>query len=249
MSLALLEGRVAIVAGGGWGVGRSLALGLSDQGAAVAIVGDGADEVADLIEAASRRAIAVGCGFKDCTETIEAFAQVATALGPIDLVVHAVGDPSALVQAPLVDIDEDTWDAHGEALLRAGLWSAQAARIQLTGRGGTIVFVIPTIAMTGAFGLVPYATAMEGQRALVRSAARMWGALGIRVNCVSPPLELMGDAVASGAEAPPLNTSALGRPPDGRSDLAPVIAMLASDNGHFVTGTTIPVDGGVWMAP
>jgi 3-oxoacyl-[acyl-carrier protein] reductase len=119
----------------------------------------------------------------------------------------------------------------------------------MIGRGGTIVFVIPTVAMTGAAGLVPYATAMEGQRALVRSAARQWGALGIRVNCVAPPLEMMGDTVVATEEAAPLNTSALGRLPDGRGDFAPVIAMLASAGGHFVTGTTIPVDGGVWMAP
>ncbi len=249
MSLAVLEGRVAVVAGGGSGIGRGVALGLSDHGAAVAIVGDGADEVAAEITALGRRAGAVACGFKDSAETTDALARVASSLGPIDLVVHATVAPSDLLEVALVDTDEDSWDAHGEAVLRAGLWTAQAARIQMTGRGGTIVFVIPVVAMTGAAGLVPYATAMEGQRALVRSAARQWGAQGIRVNCVAPPLDLMTDKIAASEEVAPLNTSALGRPPDGRADIAPVIAMLAGEAGHFVTGATIPVDGGVWMAP
>jgi NAD(P)-dependent dehydrogenase (short-subunit alcohol dehydrogenase family) len=247
VTLALLEGRIAIVAGGGSGIGRGVALGLADHGADVGIVGDGADAVAGEIQVSGRRAVAVSCGFKDLSETADAFARVAGALGPVDLVVHAVVGP--LVESPLVDIDEDSWDTRGEAVLRAGLWTAQAAHTEFAGRGGSIVFVIPIVAMTGAAGLVPYATAMEGQRALVRSAARMWGSEGIRVNCVAPPLEVMGDTAIATEEAPPLNTSALGRPPDGRSDVAPVIALLASEAGHFVTGATIPIDGGVWMAP
>jgi 3-oxoacyl-[acyl-carrier protein] reductase len=249
VTLGLLEGRIAVVAGGGAGIGRGVALGLADHGADVGVVGDGADAVAGEIRASGRQAVAVSCGFKDQAETAEALARVAEALGPIDLVVHAVVGPSALVASALIDTDEDSWDSRGEAVLRAGLWTAQAAHTQLAGRGGSIVFVIPIVAMTGAAGLVPYATAMEGQRALVRSAARMWGAEGIRVNCVAPPLEVMGDTGVAIEEAPPLNTSALGRPPDGRSDVAPVIAMLAGEAGHFVTGATIPIDGGVWMAP
>jgi 3-oxoacyl-[acyl-carrier protein] reductase len=249
VSLTGLEGRVAVVAGGGSGIGRGVALGLADHGAGVGVVGDRADAVADEIRIAGGRAVAVACGFKDSAETTEAFARVASGLGPIDLVVHAVVAPGALVQIPLVDTDEDAWDAHGEAVLRAGLWTAQAARAHFGDRGGNIVFVIPIVAMTGAAGLVPYATAMEGQRALVRSAARMWGSEGIRVNCVSPPLDAMGDTVAGAGGAAPLNTSALGRPPDGRSDIAPVVVLLAGNSAHFVTGATIPIDGGVWMAP
>jgi 3-oxoacyl-[acyl-carrier protein] reductase len=247
VTLALLEGRIAVVAGGGSGIGRGVALGLADQGADVGVVGDSADAVAGEIRASGRRAVAVSCGFKDRAETSEALTRVAEALGPIDLVVHAVVGP--LVDSPLIDTDEDSWDSRGEAVLRAGLWTAQAARVHLGGRGGNIVFVIPIVAMTGAAGLVPYATAMEGQRALVRSAARMWGSEGIRVNCVSPPLDAMGDTVAGAGGAAPLNTSALGRPPDGRSDIAPVVVLLAGNSAHFVTGATIPIDGGVWMAP
>jgi NAD(P)-dependent dehydrogenase (short-subunit alcohol dehydrogenase family) len=249
VSIPVLEGTVAVVAGGGRGIGRGIALGLADQGAAVAVVGPAGEGVAADIVSSGQRAVAVDCSFAEPGETMAAFGRAADALGPIDLVVHAVVDPASLVPAPLVDTDEAAWDANGEAPLRAALWTCQAARAHLGGRGGTIVLVTPTLAMTGAPGLVPYATAVDGQRALAKSSARLWGALGIRVNCVAPPVAAMGGAPPAGEDDATLNRTALGRHPDGRGDVAPVIAMLAADTGHFVTGATIAVDGGEWMPP
>jgi NAD(P)-dependent dehydrogenase (short-subunit alcohol dehydrogenase family) len=252
MSGGMLDGMAALVAGGGSGIGRGIALGLADEGAAVAVlgpsVGDG-ERVAAEIVSTGARAAAIGCTFAGRAETHAAFARAATDLGPLGLVVHALVDPAALIEASLVDLDEATWDARAEAPLRAALWTCQAALAQLAGRGGTIVLVTPTLAMTGAAGLVPYATAIDGQRALVKSSARLWGAQGIRVNCVAPPVEAMEDRLADDADGATLNRTALGRGPDGRTDVAPVVAMLASDAGHFVTGATVAVDGGVWMAP
>jgi 3-oxoacyl-[acyl-carrier protein] reductase len=115
----------------------------------------------------------------------------------------------------------------------------------LQGRGGRIVFVTPTVALTGAAQLVPYASAVEGIRALAKSAARQWGTDGITVNCVAPPVELLGDATSP----PGLEAAALGREPDARADVAPVLALLAAPGAHFVTGTTIVLDGGRVMAP
>jgi NAD(P)-dependent dehydrogenase (short-subunit alcohol dehydrogenase family) len=248
----LLDRMVAVVAGGGSGIGRGIALGLADEGAAVAVVGPSAGEaegVAGEIVSSGGRAAAVSCTFAERAETHAALARAAADLGPPGLVVHALVDPAALVEASLVDVDEATWDARAEAPLRAALWTCQAARAHLAGRGGTIVLVTPTLAMTGAAGLVPYATAVDGQRALAKSSARLWGAQGIRVNCVAPPVEAMEDAPADDGDGATLNRTALGRGPDGRTDVAPVIAMLASGAGHFVTGATVAVDGGVWMVP
>jgi 3-oxoacyl-[acyl-carrier protein] reductase len=105
-------------------------------------------------------------------------------------------------------------------------------------RGGRLVLVTPTVGLTGAPELVPYATAVEGMRALAKSAARQWGGHGIAVNCVAPPIEL----VAGAASQPPVGGWALGH-------IAPVVALLAGEAAHSVTGTTITVDGGVVMAP
>jgi 3-oxoacyl-[acyl-carrier protein] reductase len=243
----LLVGRVAVVTGGGDGLGRELALGLGDHGARVGVVGPSGREASIAATLRRARAVAVGVTAELGTraEAERALAEVTEGLGPIDALVHALVDPRALVTAPLADTDGPAWDARGEAGLRAALACAQAAFELMRDRGGRLVFVTPTVALTGAAGLVPYVTALEGIRALAKSAARQWGRYGFTANCVAPPVGL----VAAGAEDPGVGAPALGRRPDARLDVAPVVAMLVADPGHFVTGSTVTVDGGVVMAP
>jgi NAD(P)-dependent dehydrogenase (short-subunit alcohol dehydrogenase family) len=235
------------VTGGGDGLGRDLALGLVDRGARVGVIGPSGGEVsvADAMQRAGGAAVGVTSQLGSRAEAEQALAEVIRALGPVDVVVHALVDPVALVASPLAETDETSWDARCEAALRIALACAQASFFHLRERGGRLVFVTPTVALTGAAGLVPYVTALEGIRALVKSAARQWGRHGITANCVAPPVAL----VAAGAEDPGIEAPALGRPPDARRDVAPVVAMLAGDPGHFVTGSTVTVDGGVVMAP
>jgi 2-hydroxycyclohexanecarboxyl-CoA dehydrogenase len=243
----LLDGRVAVVIGGGGGLGRDLALGVADHGARVGVIGPSGAEasVADAVQRGDGAAVGVTSHVGSRAEADQALAEVARALGPIDVVVHALVDPAALVASPLTETDERAWDARCEGTLRTALACAQASFLQLRDRGGRLVFVTPTVALTGAAGLVPYVTALEGIRALVKSAARQWGRHGITANCVAPPVAL----VAVEAEDPGIEEPALGRLPDARRDVAPVVAMLGGDPGHFVTGSTVTVDGGVVMAP
>ena len=201
--------------------------------------------MAAALEAEGRRAVGVRAAVDTASRAAEAFGAAAAALGPPDLVVHALTDPNALTATPIVDTDPTAWDQRCEAMLRAALATAQAAWTVLRARGGRIVFVTPTVALTGATNLVPYVSAVEGIRALAKSAARQWGTEGITVNCVAPPVELVGDA----ASPPGLEATALGREPDARADVAPVLALLTAPGAHFVTGTTIVVDGGRLMAP
>ena len=93
------------------------------------------------------------------------------------------------------------------------------------------------------FPAVICATAAEGMRSLAKSAARQWGERGITVNCVAPPLGLLGADTPAAVDRP-----ALGRAPTVE-DLAHAIAVLASDAARSITGATIPVDGGVVMLP
>ena len=167
--------------------------------------------------------------------------------GAPDAVVHAAMPEVAFERVDFADVDDARWDAVWEGTMRTTLFVLQAAFRAMQGRGGSVVLVTPTVSMSGAEQLVPYTTAVEGQRLMAKSAARQWGPDGIRVNCVAPAPEHVPIGVDSMSVslAPP----ALGGPGDIVSDVAPVVVWLASDAAHFVTGVTVCADGGVWMAP
>jgi NAD(P)-dependent dehydrogenase (short-subunit alcohol dehydrogenase family) len=222
----MLDGRVVLVTGGSTGIGRELARGLEDAGAVVGVV-EG--------PVASRG------------DAQRAFGEAADGRA-VHAVVHAHIDAGALQPAPLAETDDEEWDTRCEGVLRTALWCAQAAFRVLRERGGRLVLVTPTISLTGRAELVPYATAAEGIRSMAKSAARQWGAHGITVTCVATPVELMVDDSTARTD-PTIGEPALGRLPDARTDVAPVIASLLEDGARFVTGTTVVVDGGVVMTP
>jgi NAD(P)-dependent dehydrogenase (short-subunit alcohol dehydrogenase family) len=170
--------------------------------------------------------------------------DVVTTFPPaFDALVH-VPDLSAVVQTPVVELDEAAWDARGEALLRRALHDCRLAHAGMRERGGRIILITPTVALVGAAGLAPFAMAAEGMRTLAKAAARQWGVLGITANCVAPSLDVFGTRHdADGSVA-----AALGRTPT-LDDLVTVVASLLGDAGALITGTTITLDGGVVMAP
>jgi 3-oxoacyl-[acyl-carrier protein] reductase len=220
-------GGVVLVSGAREGIGRAIADGLETSGFVVGRVEDPGGSRADAERA---------------------FRDAAAGLDAAGAYVHAFVDRDALEPAAITETSEAEWARRGEEVLRTAVWCAQAAWTLLHERGGRIVFVTPTISMTGAAGLTPYATAVEGIRSLAKSAARQWGAAGITVGCVAPPVELMLEDTAARSE-PTIGEPALGGMPDPRADLAPVVALLLSDDAHALTGTTLTVDGGVLMLP
>jgi len=224
-----IEGKRIVVTG----VDRDLARGLHD---------------------ALRDAGATVTGTMDATYSSRAEAEAAFDVaieehlrGPIDVVVHAAMPAVAFEAVDFAEIDDERWDAVWEGVMRSTLFVLQAAFGQMAGRGGSIVVVTPTVAMSGAARLVPYTAAVEGQRLLAKSAARQWGPDGIRVNCLAPAPEHVPLGIESMEVS--LAPAALGGPGDVVRDLGPVAVWLASDAAHFVTGATVCADGGVWMAP
>jgi 3-oxoacyl-[acyl-carrier protein] reductase len=139
-------------------------------------------------------------------------------------VVHVGCDVDALVPALLIDTDESGWEQRSEAVVFDALRRAQEAFSSFDGGGGRIIFVMPSVSLLGAAGLVPLTTALEGVRALAKSAARQWADHGITVNCVVGDLER-------------------------RDEIAGVVDFLASEAGGAITGQTIVVDGGSVMLP
>jgi 3-oxoacyl-[acyl-carrier protein] reductase len=130
----------------------------------------------------------------------------------------------ALNPVPLIDTDESEWRRRCESVVLDALHRAQEAHASFGGDGGRIIFVMPSVSLMGTAGLAPLAAALEGVRALAKSAARQWADRGITVNCV------VGDL-------------------DRADEIAGVVGLLSSEAAGAITGQTIVVDGGALMLP
>jgi 3-oxoacyl-[acyl-carrier protein] reductase len=175
-------------------------------------------------------------------------ARIVDAPGPdINAVVHAHIEPAAIEPRSFMNGDDDLWSRVWEGTMRGALSLCQTVHPHLTSNGGgRVVFVMPTIGMSGAANLAPLATTAEGLRVFAKSAARQWGPDGITVNCVAVAPELAGvDPSLVGDAA--LSAPALGGAGDAARDIGPLVAFLCSDASHFLTGATLSADGGGWM--
>lgn len=240
-----IRGKVALVAVSGIGIGVDLARGLMDLGAKVVLVSDVAESPAAVdtvvTDFGSREAVA------------QAFVRAAERIGPVDLMVHGAIPKAALVPRTIDALSVLDWDTLCLKALKTSLYCLQAGYRQMAGRGGAMVLVGANVSLIGAAGLVALSTVLEGQRALAKSAARQWGRHGIRVNWVGPAATKLDAALAEthlpqvpelGPPPPPL-----GRAPELRDEIAPVIAFLAGPAGRMITGATLCMDGGEWMVP
>ena len=173
-----------------------------------------------------------------------ALADLAGHAGPVDVVVHV---PTAgLERAPITATSSDDWVRRCETVLRDALDLQPGPFALLRGTGGLLVFVTPTLGMTGAAELVPYASAVEGMRAMAKSAARQWGGVGIRANCVAPSAEQLRPGTARWS--PDVGDPALGAVPAGPEAVVAAIEPLGDERSP-ITGATIVIDGGVVMVP
>lgn len=243
-----LDGRVAIVTGGGRGIGRAIASVFAAAGAEVVVAtrtaGPGEDTVAAIREAGGRASlIAVDLGQRDAT--LAMVARVAAEKGGIDIVVHNAG------VFPIVSIEEIGEDALDETLavnLKAAFWLAKAAVPHL--RRAPSPRLLFTSSVTGPRvalpGLAHYAASKSGLNGFIRAAAMEYARDRITVNGVEPGL-ILTEAMAQLAEGPQAAEMAraipLGRLGDPE-EIAYAMLYLASDQAAFVTGQTIVVDGG-----
>jgi 3-oxoacyl-[acyl-carrier protein] reductase len=223
-----LQGKVALIIGDAGAAGAALAAGLADAGAKVATVGPAQAKLDDraAVEAAVE--------------------EIAAKFGPIDLAVLPVTDPANLAPVVFAELSEPEWMRLCEVPLKSIRVAMQGAHKAMKGRGGHMLLLVPTIAITGADGLAPYSAVAEGARSLSKAAARKWGEVGITVNCLAlTPEQLHPEAHRAPAETRTPN--ALGHVPDLRAEIAPFIATFATAPG-IVTGTTLMVDGGNLMS-
>jgi citronellol/citronellal dehydrogenase len=240
-------GRVALVSGGGTGIGRATALELAGSGARVAICGRREEplaRVAGEIEAAGGESLAVPADLREPEAVERVVGATLERFGTVDVLVNNAGGQFT---APAEDISDGGWRAVERATVDA-VWSVTrtvATRAMIPGGGGLIVFV----GFSPQRGIPGFAHAAAGRAAVTNLASGLaleWSRYGIRSVCVAPGTILTEGlagydpaAVEGWRRTVPLGR--LGRP----EEVGAVIAFLASAGGAYVTGTTIVVDGGV----
>ena len=172
-----------------------------------------------------------------------------TPVDGLDLVVHALYPEQSRTPALIDEMTDDDWAAACDAPLEAGIRVARGAHRHLAARRGTIVFCVPFVGSAGGARLSALAGLAEGLRVLARSLARGWGADGIRAHAVAlhPSMFLSEEHAAAAAEATALHDRALGRLPSV-AEVAAVIDTLADPAASGLTGASLVMDGGTWMA-
>ncbi len=218
-----------------------------DGPVAVAIVGGESDLVrllARRLDARGGTTIAIAADTAAGIETeLRAAAQ---SCGATPAVVRIGIRAAQTVDSAVIATTATEWAARAEHPLSEAFHFHQAAARFLTDRGGRVIVVLPTTGLSGAPGFTPLATAAEGERSLAKAQARISGTANITVNCiaVTPSVVVVTDQEPErgGLPAPAVPAPDLDR-------LADLITVLCGDAFAGVTGQTIALDGGRWMAP
>jgi NAD(P)-dependent dehydrogenase (short-subunit alcohol dehydrogenase family) len=254
-----LQGKVAVVTGAAGGIGRWLAAGLGAAGAAVLVTdidGTGLDATSSVLDEAGvvHASLVADLGDEEADDRIVAAAV--GALGRLDVLVN---NAAVNRRMPILDMDRETWDWIVAIDLRAPYFLSQRAARQMIeqGDGGAIVNISSLNAFYALEHISVYGPAKGGLSQLTRGMALEWAQHGIRANAIAPGFMDTPLAAPIWADRDVhrwiLNRVPADRP--GRPDeLVGACVLLASEAGSFITGQTIPVDGGAlaggrWFTP
>jgi peroxisomal 2,4-dienoyl-CoA reductase len=246
----LLEGRVALITGGGTGICRGIALAFAAHGCDVAITSrkmEHLEPTVNELRALGVRAVAKAADVRDATAVNDAVAGAVSELGRLDILVNgAAGNFICLAEhlspngfGTVVDID-----------LKGTFNASKAALPHLKAQGGSVINISATLPYLGTMGQAHASAAKAGVDSLTRTLAVEWGPHGIRVNGIAPgPIDgtegvrrLTNDA----SRAAVLRQCPMGRL-GSVDDIANASLYLVSDAASYVNGVTLVVDGGLWL--
>lgn len=242
-------GRVALVTGAGHGIGLAVAERLAAEGARV-VLGDLDEEAARTAAASLAPAEAVGTHLDvHATPSVEATVALAVAeFGRLDVLVNVAGGSVAV--PAFEDLTDEAWNDMLDLNLTGAMRCIRAALPHLRARPeGAAVVSVSSVNGLAAFGETAYSSAKAGLSVLSRNLAVELGPAGIRVNVVAPGTvrTRVWDGQAGGADRlrPLYPLGRVGEP----ADIAAAVAFLASDDAAWITGVTLPVDGGALAGP
>jgi 3-oxoacyl-[acyl-carrier protein] reductase len=242
-SSVLLTGRVAVVTGGGAGIGRGIAAGLAAFGASVAIWERDAESAAAAAKEVG--GLGITTDVRESAEVDAALARTVAELGPVSILVNNAG---GVFSSPILETSENGWDAlYRSTLKHVILCTQRVARVMVeAGTGGSIISVTSIEGVRAAPGYAAYAAAKAGVINFTKTAALELAPHGIRVNALAPDITMtegLRSVAPPGADERFGYTVPLGRA--GHVDeMAGAAVFLAGELSSYVTGQTIHVDGG-----
>lgn len=243
-----LSDRVAIVTGGGKGIGRAIALGLAASGAKLVVAARTASDieaVADEITNAGGEAIAQTTDLMQSDQIQALVDATVKSFGRIDILVN---NAARSFFRPLIDLREDGFDKIFNTNVKAVfLLSRACAKIMMQQGGGRIVNITTVGAERGGIMMGAYHASKAALKMLTMCMAAEWGSLNVLVNAVGPGLTRTQFSAPIWAN-PEIESQLVARIPQGRlaepEDIVGAVLFLCSDSASFITGQTIYVDGG-----
>ncbi len=250
--MALLDGKVAFVTGGGSGIGRGTSVRLAREGVNICVADidmDGAEETASMVREFGREAVVVKTNVASQQQVAQAVDTCVERLGRLDISVANAGIARG---GSVLEMSLKDWQDQIDINLTGVFLTVQASARQMVrlGNGGRIICMSSLAAENTGPGTWSYSATKAGVRMMVRGWAQELGPHGVTINAIGPgvidtPLAhgLAGD------EGGPIRTALEHRTPVGRSgqpsDIAGLIAFLAGPDGAFMTGSYLLMDGGL----
>jgi NAD(P)-dependent dehydrogenase (short-subunit alcohol dehydrogenase family) len=249
--MSRLDGKVALVTGAGKGIGRGIARRFAREGAKVVVAEldpDAGKQVAEDLDELGGEGLFISTDVSQKADIERAVDTAQLAFGRLDILVN-----NAIALTPDVLLEQKT-DEMFEQTMRVGLWSVwwgmqSAFPIMKARGGGRIINFYSMDADDGNWVHADYNTAKGGVQALTRTAGFQWARHNILVNAIAPIAasaafeQMAADNPAWAAAIPAMIP--IGRIGDPEEDIAPVVGFLVSDEARYITGATIPVDGGL----
>jgi 3-oxoacyl-[acyl-carrier protein] reductase len=245
-----LENQIALVTGASRGIGAAIAQTLGKQGAIVigtATSSSGAEKITTALKDAGIKGLGIALDVNDAEQIEAVLKQITEQFGAVSILVNNAGITKDTLMMRMSDED---WDAVISTNLSSIFRMSKAVlRPMMKARTGRIISISSVVGHMGNAGQVNYAAAKAGMSGFSKSLAAEVGSRGITVNCVAPGF-IETDMTAELPEE--IKTQMLARIPLNRlgnvNEIAATVAFLASPNAAYISGETIHVNGGMYMA-